>query len=122
MDLLDVYPTLLEATALPAAESDKHLEGLSLMPWLRDPAAPRERPALTTLYAHNHALRDERFRYIRYADGSEELYDHANDPHEHHNLISKTNENRELRAVVERLSAWIPKENAGEPDLVLPGK
>jgi len=120
VDLLDLYPTLLEAAALPAAESDQHLEGLSLMPWIRDPQTPRERPAITTLYAHNHALRDERFRYIRYADGSEELYDHATDPHEHHNLIAKAKDNPGLQAVIERLSAWIPKEQAGKPDLVLP--
>lgn len=120
VDSLDIYPTLLEATAVPTAASDQHLEGLSLMPWMRNPQAPRERPALTTLYSHNHALRDERFRYIRYADGSEELYDHATDPHEHHNLIAKAKKAPELRAAVERLSAWLPKEQAGEPDLILP--
>lgn len=120
VDLLDIYPTLVEAAAIPSVESDSHLEGLSLMTWLRDPQAPRDRPAITTLYSHNHALRDERFRYIRYADGSEELYDHLIDPHEHHNLIAKAKENRELQAAVERLSAWIPKEQAGEPDHVLP--
>jgi len=119
-DLLDVYPTLLEAAGIPAADSDKLLEGLSLMPWMRDPQAPRERPALTTLYSGNHALRDERYRYIRYADGAEELYDHSVDPHEHHNLIGKTGERPELRAAVERLAVWIPKEQAGEPDLVPP--
>jgi arylsulfatase A-like enzyme len=120
VDLLDVYPTLLAATGLPAAESDKHLDGLSLMPWIRDPKAPRERPALTTLYSGNHSLRDERYRYIRYADGSQELYDHSTDPHEHHNLISKTGERSELLAAVERLSSWIPEKQAGEPDLILP--
>lgn len=120
VDLLDVYPTLLAATGVKPAESDKLLEGLSLMPWISDPDAPRERPALTTLYSGNHALRDERYRYIRYADGSEELYDHSDDPHEHRNLISKTKEDPELHAAVERLAAWIPEEQAGKPDLVLP--
>lgn len=120
VDLLDIYPTLLAATGLKPADSDKHLEGLSLMPWIEDPAAPRERPALTTLYSGNHGLRDERFRYIRYADGAEELYDHKTDPHEHENLIAKTKDRPELKAVVERLSAWLPKEQAGKPDLVLP--
>jgi arylsulfatase A-like enzyme len=36
-----------------------------------------------------YAARDERWRYIRYADGSEELYDHQNDPHEWTNLAAK---------------------------------
>ena len=122
VDLIDVYPTLLAATGVEAAESDKHLEGLSLMPWIRNPETPRERPALTTLYSGNHALRDEHYRYIRYADGSEELYDHRTDPHEHENLIPRTEERPDLRAVVERLSAWLPKDQAGEPDLILPTK
>lgn len=120
VELLDIYPTLLAATSISGAASDKHLEGLSLMPSLQNPETPRERPALTTLYSHNHALRDERYRYIRYADGSEELYDHSTDPHEHHNLSAKTKDNPEHRAVVKRLSAWLPKEQAGQPDLVPP--
>ena len=120
-ELLDLYPTLLEAASLPAAAGDKLLEGLSLMPWIKDPGAPRERPALTTLYAHNHSLRDERFRYTRYADGSAELYDHAKDPREQHNLIGDLDERPELREAVERLSRWIPGQQAGEPDLILPG-
>lgn len=120
VDLLDLYPTLLEAAGLAPSESDRHLEGLSLMPWIRDPAAPRERPALTTLYSGNHSLRDERWRYTRYADGSEELYDHLADPHEHRNLIGEIDDRPELQAAVERLASWIPEEQAGEPDLVLP--
>jgi arylsulfatase A-like enzyme len=122
VDLLDVYPTLIEATGLTAAASDKHLDGLSLLPWIRNPQTPRERPALTTLYSGNHSLRDERYRYIRYADGSEELYDHAVDPHEHHNLITKADGRPELRTVIHRLTAWIPKQQAGAPDLLLPKK
>ena len=120
VDLLDVYPTLLAATGSPAQASDTHLDGLSLMPWIENPRAPRERPALTTLYSGNHSLRDERYRYIRYADGSEELYDHELDPHEFDNLIAQAGERPELRAAVERLSSWIPKTQAGKPDLLLP--
>ena len=36
-------------------------------------------------------MRSERFRYIRYADGSEELYDHLKDPNEWVNIASNTN-------------------------------
>ena len=42
--------------------------------------------ALTTHGRNNHAVRTERWRYIRYADGSEELYDHDADPLEWKNL------------------------------------
>src|SRR5690606_20934650 len=70
--LIDIYPTLTELCGLPAREG---LDGLSLVPQLRDPEAARERPALTTFGFKNHAVRSDRWRYIRYNDGSEELYD-----------------------------------------------
>ena len=62
------------------------LDGASLRPLLEDPHADWERPALTTYTRGNHAVRADRWRYIRYADGTEELYDHSDDPHEWHNL------------------------------------
>ncbi len=62
------------------------LDGESLVGLLRDPAAPRSTPAITTRGGEHHALRNERWRYIRYADGSEELYDHESDPMEWTNL------------------------------------
>ena len=119
VELIDIYPTLLEATGLEPVDSDRQLEGLSLMPWIGEPGAPRERPAVTTLYSGNHSICDERYRYIRYADGSEELYDRAEDPHEFDNLIPLLEQKPELRAVIERLSAWIPARQAGDPDLIL---
>jgi arylsulfatase A-like enzyme len=61
-----------------------------LVPQLRDPAAPRARPALT---AHvfrgepgpSQAVADERYRLIRYGNGFEELYDLRRDPDEFDN-------------------------------------
>jgi arylsulfatase A-like enzyme len=82
VSLLDLYPTLLDLCGLPAKAD---LDGVSLVPQLRDPNAPT-RPVLTTFGQGNHAVRDARWRLIRYADGSEELYDHRQDPHEWNNL------------------------------------
>lgn len=120
-ELLDVYPTLLAAAGVPPIEADAGLEGLSLLPWVRDPEAPRERPALTTLYCGNNSLCDDRYRYTRYADGEEELYDRLADPHEFFNLIPARHGRPELDAVVERLSGWIPDDPVGEPDEMLAG-
>ena len=78
-ELLDIYPTLLELAGLPANEAN---EGLSLVPQLQDAAAVRERPAITSHGPGNHGIRSENWRYIRYADGSEELYDMVKDPEE----------------------------------------
>ena len=82
-ELLDMSPTLLDLCGLPANATN---EGLSLAPQLKDAKAPRERPAVTTHNHDNHAVRTEKWRYIRYADGSEELYDVSADPHEWTNL------------------------------------
>jgi len=56
------------------------------LPQLKNAKTPRERPALTSHNPGNHGVRSERYRYIRYADGSEEFYDLRQDPHEWHNL------------------------------------
>jgi arylsulfatase A-like enzyme len=104
-ELLDLYPTLIDLCGLPARDD---LEGHSLLPQLRDAAAPRLQPAITTHGPGNHAVRNERWRYIRYADGSEELYDIAADPHEWHNLAADA----KLADVKRDLAAWLPKTNA----------
>lgn len=107
-ELLDIYPTLLELCGLPARPD---LEGISLGPQLRDAAAPRVRPAITTQNQGNHAVRSERWRYIRYADGSEELYDHGHDPHEWTNLVAVTPAMpaAAVTKVLEEHRRWLPR-------------
>jgi len=80
------------------------LEGTSLVPLLRDPRAASSRAVVTTWLQH-HAVRSERWRYIRYGDGSEELYDHEGDPGEFTNLAGKT----ELAATKRELARWLPQ-------------
>jgi len=83
VSLLDIYPTLLNVCGLTARPE---LHGQSLVPLLQDPNTTREQPALTTHGRNNHSLRSSRWRYIRYKDGSEELYDHDRDDLEWCNL------------------------------------
>lgn len=105
VELLDVYPTLLDMADLDVPKRPSRLEGLSLKPQLADAKAPRDRPAITTHNQGNHAVRDGRFRYIRYADGGEELYDMESDPREWTNLASR----RDMADIKVRLAAWIPR-------------
>ena len=84
-ELLDLYPTLIDLCELPP-RSD--LEGRSLIPQLRGEAV-RTRPAITTHNQGNHSVRSKNWRYIRYADGTEELYDMAADPGEWTNLAGQ---------------------------------
>nr|WP_218280164.1 sulfatase/phosphatase domain-containing protein [Verrucomicrobium spinosum] len=78
------------------------------MPQLKDARAPREFPAITTHNQNNHTIRTEQWRYIRYADGSEELYDETTDPNEWTNLAHDPGR----AAVKQELARWLPKNNA----------
>lgn len=107
VDFMNIYPTLADLCDLPIGEE---LEGVSLKPLLEDPAHRWERPALTTHGRNNHALRSQHYRHIRYADGSEELYDHRTDPMEWRNLADDP---RHADAK-ESLAKWFPTTNVPE--------
>jgi iduronate 2-sulfatase len=107
VDFMSIYPTLCELAGLP---NPQHNEGVSVVALLKDPSAKWDRPALTTHGKENHAVRSERWRYIRYADGGEELYDHQNDPLEWKNLAADSN----YASVKADLAQWLPKVNAPE--------
>ena len=126
VSLLDLYPTLIEMCGV---EGPKQLDGQSLLPTLKDPAASTERAVITSFGAGNSTLRTNQWRLIRYADGEEELYDLKNDPNEWNNL-SRSDEHAEVRSKLsERLAQscvepsqgeWYTKykkqENAPKPD------
>lgn len=105
VSLMDLYPTLAELAGLAVPA---HVEGESLVPLIRDPGRVREAPAVITYGLGNHAVRSEQYRYIRYADGTEELYDTRADPNEWVNRA----DDAELRRIKQRLAAWLPKVNA----------
>jgi arylsulfatase A-like enzyme len=83
---MSVYPTLCE---LASIEKPGHVEGLSIKPLLANPAAEWKHVALTTHGYKNHGVRSDRWRYIRYEDGGEELYDHTKDEFEWTNLANE---------------------------------
>ncbi len=85
VDFMSIYPTLTDLAGIP---TPTHVEGESIRPLLADPQAAWDKPALTTYRYRNHAVRDSGWRYIRYANGDEELYDEAADPFEWTNLAA----------------------------------
>ena len=101
-ELLDVYPTLVD---LIGAEKTDQLEGISLLPQLHDASAERIQPAITTHNAGNHGIRSEKWRYIVYADGSEELYNMVEDPNEWTNLAA----NPEYADVIAEHKKFVPQ-------------
>lgn len=119
-ELLDIYPTLADLAGL---DRPSFLEGMSLRPQLKNAKAARKRPAITSYHYGNSAVRDARWRYIRYADGSEELYDHNTDPEELQNLACR----RDLAPVKRRLAAFLkadaalPAPGSDDPTIVWQG-
>lgn len=101
VNLVDLYPTLADLCGITPPQG---LDGVSLAPLLSEPTLTWDRPSLTTHGFKNHAVRDERWRYIQYADGSEELYDHDADPNEWRNLAGRP----DLVSTKARLAAHLP--------------
>lgn len=107
IELIDVYPTLLDLAGLP---SDANQEGQSLVPLLSDPHAEWRFPAITSFGPDNYSVRSERYRYIRYRDGSRELYDHASDPHEWNNLLGDgAAPDPTVESIADEMQKFIPK-------------
>ncbi len=104
-ELLDIYPTLLELAGLPANGLN---EGRSLVPIIGAPSSDWPHAAVTTYGQNNHSIRSAGHRYIKYEDGSEELYDHKTDPNEWHNLASEPSS----QDVMGELARHLPQQNA----------
>jgi len=85
VSLIDVYPSLVDIAGL---DIPAWLDGTSVKPQLADPSLPRG-AAISSYGEGNTSVRTERWRYIRYEDGSEELYDHRSDPDEWTNLANE---------------------------------
>jgi uncharacterized sulfatase len=88
VEFVDIYPTLVDLAGLPRREG---LEGASLTPLLRHPAAPWDRPAYTFLERKGGlaaSVRNERYRYTEWPDAPPELWDYPNDPDELRNLAA----------------------------------
>ena len=85
VSLIDLFPTLCELCELPSIADH---DGDSLVRLLQNPDEKWERPAIIEYRVGNVAVRSERYRYIRYDDDSEELYDLKLDPYEWNNLAA----------------------------------
>ena len=125
VSLIDLYPTLVELCGLEGDtkknDSGHALDGHSLRPLLEDPqngnwSGPDE--VLTALYkwrttydpaSESYALRNDSWRYIRYENGKEELYDTVADPHEWKNLAADPSAEGQLLAFRHKLAARLPQ-------------
>jgi len=102
---------LLELGGLPKDETQ---EGQSLVPLMKKPDREWKHPAITSFGLGNYSIRSTHYRFIQYFDGSRELYDLRNDPHEWNNLIG----NPKMKKVIQEHASFIPQKQ--HP--ILPGK
>lgn len=87
VSLVDLFGTLTDLCGLPAKAGSA---SRSLVPLLRDPRVEWPHAALTHLdRPQNYAISTQRWRYLHYFDGGEELYDLDTDPHEWRNLAGQ---------------------------------
>ncbi len=107
VDFMSIYPTLCELCGL---DVPAHVQDPSIAALLRDPAGAWDRPAMTTYTFKNHTVRSETHRYIRYANGDEELYDEQVDPYEWKNLAGHA----KLAKVKADLATHLPKSDAAD--------
>lgn len=105
VSLLDIYPTLMDLWGL---EPLHELDGRSLVPLLQSPDIDWDYPVLTARSEQQFAIRSNRWRYIRYQNGGEELYEYIGDPDE---LINIAN-NPARNIVKTELSQYLPENPA----------
>jgi arylsulfatase A-like enzyme len=92
---------------LAGLPENSNVEGNSLKDLIANPESEWPNAAITTYGRNNHAIRTKDYRYIRYEDGSEELYDRRSDENEWYNVV----ENKEYQEVKENLRKHLPQEN-----------
>ena len=114
VELVDLYPSLAELCGLPVPDD---LEGISFAPLLRQPERPWKQAAFAIVTRGGHgtgrSLRTERHHFVRWPDGSLELYDHEHDPDERRNLATEDSQTgliSQLQRILEAGPAGVREE------------
>jgi arylsulfatase A-like enzyme len=107
VELLDLFPSLCEATGQPLPNG---LDGKSFVPLLKDPKA-EGKPGAFCQWGNGRTVRTQRWRLTERNDGTNELYDHNNDPGESFNVIAQP----EHASLVPSLHAMLEAEFGPRP-------
>jgi arylsulfatase A-like enzyme len=108
VSMIDIYPTLVDALNFKEPHS---LAGESLLPLINNPKTKRTTPVVitTTNPKQSVGIVHGKWNYINYSNGDEELYNHENDPLEHHNLLHPSKTSKKYRKKADALKKFIPK-------------
>lgn len=102
VSFIDVYPTIAKFCGFQTSEE---IDGEDISYLFKNPKEVRGRTVVTSLDSGSVALRFKDWRYIKYASGGEELYNHQTDPNEWFNLATK----QEFRQMMDSLQDFLPK-------------
>ncbi|MCH1509984.1 MAG: sulfatase [Akkermansiaceae bacterium] len=102
VSLQDLYPTLMELCQI---EKPSYVDGKSLTPILKNPQVEWPSTGISYLYDQYASIRTEKYRYIRYKEGQQELYDREKDPHEWKNEASNPDYANAVKELNEQLPA-----------------
>jgi arylsulfatase A-like enzyme len=116
IDLTHIYPTLCDLTGI--SKPKQELSGKSIRPFLEGNTDQTESVAIMTYGYKNHAVRTNKWRYIRYENDGEELYDETKDPLEWTNLASQ----QEFAQIKTDLIQFLPQTNKPPQSKTLPEK
>jgi len=103
VSLINVYKTIADYTKINTPE---YVDGESLVPIVKDQSVKLEDPTIITWGRGNYSVRTKDYRYIRYFDGGEELYNHLEDPNEWKNLAN----DEAYTSLKNELKSHLPKE------------
>ena len=126
VELVDIFPTLCDACQLPIPEQ---LEGLSMVPVIREPTAPWKSAAFSKIGKEwgKRSIRTERYRYTEHGRGAffgKELYDHNTDPDEQVNIANLPENSTLVSHLSEQLRAgWqaaLPNQERNFDSMFLP--
>ncbi len=104
VSLINIYRTLADLSGI---EVPAYVDGESLVPVLENTDTELSKPTITSWGRGNYAVRTGEWRYIRYFDGTEELYNHQSDANEWHNLANDS----QYQSKKEELAARLPKQD-----------
>ena len=112
-ETVDIFPTLAELAGLPEPKVPQPIDGISLVPVLKDPSV-RVRDHAFHAYPRGRklgrAIRTERYRFVEWKNHSDptvpvdyELYDYEVDPWETQNFYTaKPDVAKKLKAILDK--------------------
>jgi iduronate 2-sulfatase len=108
IELVDIYPTVADYCGVKPVHA---LAGESLRPLLQNPAAKGRDAAFTIVVRgaqYGQTIRTDRWRFIQWSDGAVELYDHANDREELHDVSARPEHAALLKELQARFRKAVP--------------